>query len=325
MTDLQATAFWAVAPGRGALRSELLPSPAQGHVVVRSLFSGISRGTESLVFHGRVPPSQYAAMRGPSMGGAFPFPVKYGYMNVGVIETGPRAGQAVFCLHPHQDRYVVDAARVSALPDRVPPARAILAANMETALNGVWDAGIGPGDHVTVVGAGVVGSLVAWLAGQLPATTVTLIDLNPSRAALASTLGVDFALPADIPRDQDCVVHASGSPAGLDLALSAAGVEATVLELSWYGDRPVPAQLGGAFHSRRLTVRSSQVGRIPPARAPRWTYARRLATALRLLEAPVLDALIDGESSFADLPTTMSDLTSAPGALCHRVVYPEPC
>jgi len=245
-------------------------------------------------------------------------------MNVGIAETGDLAGTPVFALFPHQDRYVIERSNIVPIPDTVPPARAILAANMETALNGIWDAQLGPGDQVTVVGGGVIGSLVAWLAAQLPATRVTLVDRLPEREQLAHHLGVQFALPDAAPTDQDCVFHASGSPAGLNTALASAGVEAMVVEMSWYGDRPVPAHLGSSFHSRRLTLRSSQVGRLPTARAPRWTYARRLSTALTLLEDDRLDVLIDSESSFQDLPTTMARLTSAPGTLCHRVVYPSP-
>jgi threonine dehydrogenase-like Zn-dependent dehydrogenase len=285
-------------------------------------FSGISRGTESLVFHGRVPPSQHDAMRGPHQRGAFPFPVQYGYMAVGTVQTGPMRGTDVFCLHPHQDWFVVDESLLAPLPEALPAHRAILTANMETALNGVWDAGIGPGDRVTVVGAGVVGTLVAWLASRIPATQVTLVDILPQRASLARTLGIDFSLPDDAPGDQDQVVHASGHPNGLNTALRCAGVESTVLEMSWYGDRPVPALLGGAFHSRRLRLRSSQVGRIPPHRAPRWSFSRRLTAAMTLLEDPILDHLIDGESPFSELPATMARVTGQPGSLCHRVVYP---
>ena len=317
-----ATAFWTIAPGTGALRTEPLPVPDEGQVLVRTLFTGISRGTESLVFRGLVPESQHQAMRGPHQQGDFPFPVKYGYIAVGVVESGRLAGRSVFCLHPHQDRFVVDEALVVPLPHHLPPERAVLTANLETALNGVWDAGLGPGDHVTVVGGGVVGCLVAWLAGRIPGTTVTLVDLLPERAQTAHHLGIGFALPDAAPANQDCVVHASGSPAGLATALRLAGVEAMVLEMSWYGDRPVPTPLGGAFHSRRLHIRSSQVGRIPPHRAPRWTYRRRLGVALDLLSDPTLDVLIDGESPFDQLPDTMATLTRQPGALCHRVVYP---
>ena len=317
-----ATSFWTIAPGRGALRTAPLRSPGDGEVLVRMRFSGISRGTESLVFHGRVPPSQYASMAGPHQQGTFPFPVQYGYIAVGTVESGPQAGTDLFCLHPHQDWFVLPESLVAPLPPGLPAERAVLTANMETALNGVWDAGIGPGDRVTVVGAGVVGSLVAWLAGRIPGTEVTLVDVLPERAAVAEALDLSFALPSQAPLDQDHVVHASGHPDGLDTALACAGVEATVLEMSWYGDQRVPARLGAAFHSRRLNLKSSQVGRIPPHRAPRWNYRRRLQAAMTLLQDPALDILIDGESPFAAMPDTMVRITSSPGTLCHRIVYP---
>ncbi len=291
---------------------------------VRTLFSGVSRGTERLVLAGRVPPSEAAAMRAPHQRGEFPFPVKYGYGSVGVVEAGALpAGTRVFCLYPHQDRYVVPAAAVVALPDAVPAERAVLAANLETALNAVWDGRVGPGDRVAVVGAGVVGALVAWLCGRIPGTEVTLVDVLPERRGLAAALGVGFAVAGHAEGERDVVFHASATGAGLATAIDLAGAEALVLELSWYGEGTVPAPLGGAFHARRLTLRGSQVGGLPVERRPRWTYRRRLATALALLADPALDALISSEGPFASLPEDLPRVTSGPGGpLCHRVRYP---
>ena len=320
-----ARAFWTVAPGRGEIRAETLPVAATGDVVVRALFSGVSRGTESLVFHGGVPPEEYQRMRAPFQAGDFPGPVKYGYASVGRVDAGPAAlaGRIVFCLFPHQTSYIVPATAVQLVPDGVPAARAVLAANMETALNGVWDARVLPGDHVTVVGGGTVGCLVAWLAGKIPGCDVQLVDIAADRAGIAQHLGVRFAQPADAAGARDIVIHASGAPAGLDTALALAGFEATIVELSWYGDRAVTAALGKAFHAQRLTLKSSQVGHVPADRRARWTYTRRLATALALLADPVLDALITSEAAFDELPGLMPSLTSATSrALCHRVRYP---
>lgn len=323
-----ARAFWVPEPGRGELRETDLPGPDADEVRVRSLYSGISRGTESLVFSGRVPESEYGAMTCPFQEGSFPGPVKYGYMGVGLVEeAGPEArellGRTVFCLHPHQDRYVVPSSAVHPLPDGVPPQRAILAANLETAVNGVWDAALGPGDRVLVVGGGVVGLLAAWLVRDLPGVELTLVDPDPAREAVARSLGVPWLPRTPKGLDADRVLHASGSAAGLKDALAAAGTEAWVVELSWYGDREVPLKLGEAFHSRRLVLRSSQVGRIPPDRAPRWTHRRRLGLALRLLRADELDVLISGESSFDELPGVMARLAEGPpGTLCHRIRYP---
>jgi threonine dehydrogenase-like Zn-dependent dehydrogenase len=319
----EARAFWIEAPGRGALRTVQLRPPRDGEAAVRALVSAISRGTEALVFHGRVPKSQYEAMHCPFQEGAFPAPVKYGYASVGVVESGPAdlAGRRVFCLHPHQDRYVVPADAVRRVPERVPDARAALAANMETALNAIWDGAALPGDRIAVVGAGVVGCLVAALAAQLPGARVMLIDVNPARAPIAARLGCGFAAPEDAPTGRDLVFHASGTSDGLALALTLAGFEATIVELSWYGDRAVAAPLGEAFHSRRLTLKSSQVGEVAPARRARITRAERLDLALSLLEDERYDALLDGACRFAELPAAMAALAEAPGALCRIVRY----
>ena len=303
-----------------------LPPRQDGHVLVRTRYSGISRGTESLVFRGQVPESQFQAMRAPFQEGDFPAPVKYGYMNVGRVEEGPEPiiGQTVFCLYPHQDLYCVPDAAVTTVPAEVPAGRAILAANMQTAVNAVWDSGLSVGDRVMVIGAGVVGLLTAWLCRQVPGTQVTIVDIDPARESVARTLGLAFLDCAPFEPRADIVVHATGQPQGLATALSMADVEATVVDLSWYGDIPVPLPLGEAFHSRRLTIRSSQVSRIPPNRAPRWSHARRAKLAMSLLADPVLDALITGESDFEDLPSVLATLSRGPGTvLCHRIRYPD--
>ena len=253
--------------------------------------------------------------------------MKYGYVNVGVVEAGPEAllGREVFCLYPHQDRYVVPADAVTPLPAGLPAARAVLAANMETAINGCWDAEPRVGDRIAVIGAGVVGALVAWLCAAIPGTRVRLVDISPGRAELARTLGVDFHLADQAPADNDLVIHASGSPEGLRQSLALAGDEARVVEMSWYGDRDVSLPLGEAFHSRRLRIVASQVGRLPVERTPRWGHRRRLSLALDLLRDPRLDALISGESDFLELPDLMPRLTAAAGeVLCHRLRYSTP-
>ena len=317
-----ARAFWVVAAGRGEIRVERLPALGDGDALVRALYSGISRGTEALVLAGRVPPSEYARMRAPFQAGEFPAPVKYGYASVGRVEQGSAAlrGRAVFCLYPHQTHYVVPASALYLLPDDVPPARAVLAANLETALNGLWDAAPRLGDRIAVVGGGTIGCLVAWLAARIPGCMVELVDVAPQRASLAVALGVRFAMPAQAARDADRVIHASGAPEGLVTALELAGDEATVVELSWFGDRAVTLPLGAAFHPRRLTLRSSQVGALPPEQRPRWTHRRRLELALALLAEPALDALVSGECAFDALPAVLPTLTAGT-ALCQRVRY----
>lgn len=317
-------AFWSLGDGRGALISETLPGAGEGELSVRMLASGISRGTESLVFAGKVPPSEWVRMRCPYQQGDFPGPVKYGYSAVGIVEQGPPEwlGRRVFCLYPHQERFVVAIEALHHVPDAVPTNRAVLAANMETALNAMWDLAPRVGDRIAIVGAGVVGALVAALASRMPALEVQLIDPDPRRAALAHALGCRYASPDEAVGNCDAVVHASGRSEGLSTALRLAGFEATVLELSWYGTQPVSAPLGEAFHSRRLTLRASQVGSVATEQRARWDYRRRMGVALSLLDDPRLDVLLDGVSPFDELPQTMARLSTHPdGALCHRVHY----
>ena len=319
-----ARAFWVAEPGRGELRGESLPSPSADEVVVRSLFSGISRGTEALVFEGRVPFSEQQRMRAPFQAGEFPGPVKYGYASVGQVERGPRELQdrVVFALYPHQTRYVVPAEAVHVLPDGVPAQRAVLAANLETAINGLWDARPHVGDRISVIGGGAVGGLVAWIAGRTPGCEVELVDTNSARASVARALGVRFAVPDRAMEGGDIVIHASGSAAGLALALRVAGFEATIVEMSWYGNHVVPLPLGEGFHARRLTIKSSQVGSLAPSQRARWDTRRRMQLALSMLADPALDALITGESPFEALPQVMAQLASAPGeTICHRIRY----
>jgi threonine dehydrogenase-like Zn-dependent dehydrogenase len=317
-----AQAFWLVTPGEGEIRQVRLPEPGPGEVLVRTLHSGVSRGTETLVFRGGVPQSQWAAMRAPFQAGDFPAPVKYGYLSVGVVEQGPPelAGRTVFALHPHQTRYVVPAAAVTVVPDDVPASRAVLAGTVETAVNALWDAAPRIGDRIAVVGGGMVGCSVAAVLARFPGARVQLVDADPARAAVAEALGVGFAAPDGAGGDCDLVIHASATAEGLTRSLELLAPEGTVVELSWYGDRPVTVPLGEFFHSRRLTIRSSQVGGIVPGRAR--TYADRLALALRLLADPAFDALISGRSDFDELPAVLPRLAdgSLP-ALCHLVNY----
>ena len=325
-SDDRALALWTVAPGLAEIRPARAPSPAAGSVRVRALASGISRGTESLVFRGLVPESEWQRMRCPFQEGDFPFPVKYGYAVAGVIEDGPaaRIGERVLCLHPHQSRFTVPSEAAFALPQGLPTERAVLGPQMETALNACWDGTPRPGDRIAVVGAGVIGCLVAYLAARVPGASVTLIDCEPSRAGLANAFGLSFAEPdGTLPQSCDLVFHASGEAEGLDLALSLAGFEATVIELSWYGSKVVPVNLGGAFHSQRLTLRASQVGAVAADRRRRWDPARRLALAISLLADARLNALISGETAFESLPGELPRILGRTGPLCHLVRYPD--
>ncbi len=315
-------AFWLREPGHGEIRPVELPVAGPGDVSVRTMFSAVSRGTEALVFRGGVPASQHDVMRAPFQEGEFPAPVKYGYLNVGTVESGPAelAGRTVFCLYPHQTRYVVPASAVTVVPDGVPSARAVLAGTVETALNAVWDATPQVGDRIAVIGAGMVGAAVAAILARVPAARVQLVDIDPTRAEIAAALGVEFALPGDARDGCDLVVHASASEQGLTRALELLRPEGVCVELSWYGDRRVSVPLGEWFHSRRLTIRSSQVGTVSPNR-PR-TYAQRLAVALDLLADPAFDALVTSECRFDELPVVLPVLISRePSELCLRVTY----
>jgi threonine dehydrogenase-like Zn-dependent dehydrogenase len=291
--------------------------------MVRTLHSAVSRGTETLVFQGRVPESQWATMRAPFQAGDFPAPVKYGYLNVGVVEKGPDSlvNRTVFSLFPHQTRYVVPAGSVTVVPDGVPAARAVLTGTVETAVNAVWDAAPQLGDRISVVGGGMVGSSVAAVLAGFPAADVQLVDADPAREKIADALGVSFALPGDAATGRDLVIHASANPAGLVRSLELLRSEGTVVELSWYGDRQVALPLGEFFHSRRLTIRSSQVGAIAAQRGR--SYAERLALALELLRDDRFEALLTGRSGFDELPGVLPRLADGSlSALCHVIDYP---
>src|ERR1700742_247837 len=323
---LDAYAFWLRSPGRGEIRPVALPDPGPDEVLVRTVCSGVSRGTETLVFRGAVPTDQHAAMRAPFQEGDFPSPVKYGYLNVGTVEQGPAElrGRTVFSLYPHQTAYVVPASAVTVVPADVPPARAVLAGTVETAVNALWGSAPLLGDRVAVVGAGMVGCCVARLLSAFPATEVTLVDVDVTRAEVATALGVDFALPADAAGGRDLVVHASATSAGLQRSLELLAPERSVLDLSWYGDEEVRLSLGGAFHSRRLGIRASPVGTLSPVRSGSRTTADRLSLALALLRDPAFDVLLTGQSHFRELPDVIARLAAGRlEALCHTITYEE--
>ncbi|WP_333823282.1 dehydrogenase [Pinisolibacter sp.] len=309
-----ARALFHVAPMRSELREVPLAAPGPGEALVRTEFSAISRGTERLVARGAVPAEEHGRMRCPMQEGDFPFPVKYGYAAVGIVEDGPAdlLGRRVFALHPHQNRFVAPLERLHRVPDAVPAMRATLAANLETALNAVWDSGVSVADRVVVVGGGLVGLLVAALCAGMPGTRVTVVDVDPSRAAAAADFGASFAPPEAAPTGADVVFHTSATAAGLATAIAAAGPEAEVVELSWYGAGEIAVALGGAFHAGRIGLVSSQVGRVSPGHAARgWTFASRLAAALDLAADPRLDRLIGEIVPFADLPAAMPRLLAA--------------
>ena len=279
---------------------------------------------------GKVTSAEYGRMRAPFQSGDFPFPIKYGYCAAGIVENGPPelVGKSVFALHPHQDRFVVPANSLCVLPDNLPMRRAPIAANMETALNALWDSGVGPGDNIIVIGAGIVGLLITYLCARLPGADVTAVDPQGSRASVANAFGAQFLQPGELldqfgggDRQQaDLIFHTSASEPGLRSALQVAGQEARIVEMSWYGEHEVTIPLGATFHSRRLQLVSSQVGHVSPSRRPRWSYKRRLTKALELLCDKQLDMLITEEFAFQDLPNQLPAYLNGSGEGLAAVV-----
>ena len=317
-------AFWITGIEQADIICARLPTPASHELRVRSLYSGISRGTEMLVYRGQVPASESERMQGPFQEGEFSFPIKYGYINVGIVEAGPThlIDKAVFSLFPHQTHFNIAEEAVTLLPDGLPASRAVLTANMETAINALWDAQPSIGDQISVVGAGVVGLLVAYLANRITGCNVQLIDINPDRASVAKALDIEFATPSQAKNERDLVIHTSATEQGLNAAIELAGFEARIVEMSWFGNRAATLKLGGSFHSQRLQILSSQVGHIAARQRSRWSYQRRLQLALRQLMDSRLDVLISGESDFTELPNTFRWLnTPENSSLCHRIRY----
>ena len=308
-----ARSLWYVKPGVAEIRPERLSAPLPGEVRIATEYSAISRGTERLVALGEVPKSEWSRMRAPLQAGDFSFPVKYGYSATGVVTAGPDnfIGKRAFVLHPHQDHFHAPETFLAMLPDAVPSRRGVLAANMETALNAHWDAGTALGDRILVVGAGIVGLLTAYLARRIAGTDVTITDINPDRARHAEKLGVKFAGTTELPRDNRIVFHTSATSAGLEAAIGACAFEASVIEMSWYGSNPVTVKLGGAFHSRRLRIISSQVGHVAPSHRSQLKHADRLERAIALLDDDSLDALVEDVVSFEDLPSALPRIWSS--------------
>ncbi|UKA63322.1 zinc-binding alcohol dehydrogenase [Arthrobacter sp. FW306-04-A] len=321
-----ALAYWTVGPCQGELRREELPAPSQGQALVRALYSGISRGTELVVHEAHVPARIAKAMRAPYQTGDFPGPVKFGYLSVGVVEEGSEdwVGQNVFCLHPHQDRYVVPIESLTRIPDGVPPRRAVLTGIAEIALNALWEAGPRLGDRIAVVGAGLVGGMTAALLRSFSLERLQLVETDPGKRGFVESLGVEFVLPNDAKQDCDIVFHCSATDEGLARSLQLVGDEGEIIELSWYGNRAVSLPLGEDFHARRLSIRASQVGVVARSRRHRRTSSERLQLAVSLLQDPVFDAFLTGESEFGELPGVFDGLENGElDDLCHVIAYPD--
>jgi len=302
------TALWHLSEQESAIRSQSLPELKADKCRIESLFSLVSSGTESLVANGEVPTDLHDSMQVPYMEGDFSFPVKYGYSLVGKVVEGSHnlVGQQVHLLHPHQQHCVVNEADITIIPAGIPPQRAVLASNVETALNAIWDSRLSAGDRVLIIGMGLIGSLVARLASQFPATQVSVADTDPARLALAREQGFSQYEPSDAPFD--VAFHSSGSSAGLQTAIDAVGYEGKVIELSWYGTRSAEVKLGGSFHQQRKQIISSQVSQLPSHQQSRWDYRRRKQTVLNLLQDDGWDDFLTATVDFPEAPALFDKL-----------------
>ncbi len=322
VTDRRASAFWTLGDRRGSLHEERLPKVPQGMCLIRTLYSAISPGTERLVFDGRVPQRLKEDMRVPYMDGGFPFPVKYGYSLVGRVVAGshPWLNKTVHVMHPHQDLCLVRKDDLFEVPDGLPPARATLASNLETAVNALWDAHVQIGDASLVVGFGVIGSLVARLLAMMPEGHVEVYDTDAHKRALAHQLGFRLFDPARSARKFDLAFHTTGTAEGLQGALDHVGFEGRVVELSWYGTQPVNVHLGGSFHTERKTIISSQVSNVAAPQRSRWDCRRRKEFVFQLLSNPVFDHHVSHTVSFAELPEFFPRLAESPASYLSVLV-----
>jgi 2-desacetyl-2-hydroxyethyl bacteriochlorophyllide A dehydrogenase len=292
------------------LREERVEGPGPGEIRVRALLSALSHGTERLVYRGEV--DRHLALDLPSLAGGYGFPVKFGYASVGrVTAVGAdidaiSEGDLVFALHPHQTEYVVSASLAHRLPADTRPEAGVFLANVDTAFNVLLDARARPQEVAIVFGQGVVGLLITQLLRRA-GLRVIAIEPAPIRRAMSGRCGAVAITPAQIEviremtagRGADLAIDASGNPNALQQAIDAVAVEGRIIVCSWYGAKRVSLDLGGNFHRGRLTIRSSQVGGIDPALAPRWDRARRLAAATDLLDDLILADLITHRIAFA--------------------------
>ncbi len=302
--SVTARALWHNSPFDSTLRREVLADSKDGELLLRSMFSLVSQGTERLVACGAVPESLYGSMRVPYMGGNFSFPVKYGYALVGeVLNQGhPWQGRAVFVMHPHQDYCVVAQRDCFCLPANVSPRSAVLAANLETAVTALWDARPLLGERVLVVGFGLLGALTALLLKRFPGLDLWISEPNSYRKDLAKKMGFHLWEGQHV-GEFDLCVHSSATEDGLQMALDVLGREGRVLELSWYGNKRSALSLGEAFHHKRLRIISSQVAHLPSDMQARWGYARRKELVFKLLHSSDWRLLPDAELGLEDLPS----------------------
>lgn len=321
--------YWTEAAHTGALREVPVPQPAPGELLIETLHSGISRGTESLVHRGEVPAAITELMQAPFQLGALPFPVSHGYLNVGVVRQGRSEliGQTVFTLAGHREHVVVPEAAAHVLPEGCPPQRALFAGIGEVGLNGLWEGPVMIGDRVAVVGGGLIGLTTALLASKMALQRLQVVEVDAERRTFIRDLGLDAVAPEQADLDNDVVLHSSSSSAGLATSLRLAGDDAVIVEQSWYGTGDQQVPLGADFHARRLRIVATQVGQVPGPRRMRRTRGQRLATALSMLDSR-FDRLISGRSPLAQLPDVMQDVATGAdwtrGQILHVIDHPSP-
>jgi 2-desacetyl-2-hydroxyethyl bacteriochlorophyllide A dehydrogenase len=328
----RARALWFDGPRKVAIRECDLPETGPDHVLVRTLFSGISPGTELLAYRGEIDESLALDETLPALSGSFSYPFQYGYSCVGRVEEGSGApgGTLVFAFHPHQDRFVVgteDAIEIDGLDART----ATLFPLVETALQVSLEVALESAPVVVVAGLGVVGLLVAVLVQREGAQVVGSEPL-PWRRELAASVGIESVDPADLDRwvadatagrGIPILVEASGNPAALADGLRVLGHEGTALVVSWYGTKPVPLPLGAEFHRRRLIIRSTQVSTIPARLASEWSRERRRRVALGLMHELPLGTVATHEFPFAEAPAAYAQADEATPGLLHAALCYE--
>ena len=314
-----ARALFHTAPRSVEIKTVPTPRPAAGEVIVSTQFSGISSGTESLVYRGEVSEDTALDDTIGALGGAFRYPFAYGYACVGKAAD---SGQAVFAFHPHQDIFAARTSDLIPLP-AVDPAPATLFPLVETALQVTLDAGTGYRDRVIVLGAGVLGLLTALLlqrSGQRP----LLAEPQAWRRGLAASLGVPAAAPEELGKQEvSLVIDASGSPDAPASALGMLAHEGTLLVASWFGAKPVVLPLGGAFHRRRLTIRSTQVSTVPARLGATWTRPRRRLEAAELMPELPLSELCTHVFPFTKAADAFRAVDEGTPGLMHAVLRYE--
>ena len=297
---MESHTLYFTAPGQVAIQEETLPPPGTGQVLVQSVLSAISSGTELLVYRGQFPTGLPVDESLSVLSGAFAYPLRYGYSTVGhVIELGSGVdpawlGQRVFAFQPHRSHFLVDVAGLMAIPPGLSFENAAFLPNMETAVNFILDGAPLVGEGVAVFGQGAVGLLTAALLARFPLAGLVTLDRYPLRRQASleagvtesldpAALDVSDRLSASFPEGADLVYELSGAPAALDQAIAAARFSGRVVVGSWYGQKRAELDLGGRFHRDRLRLISSQVSTIAPELSGRWTKERRFSVAWEML------------------------------------------